>query len=689
MNSIRTLPLLVCLAGLSALVPQQLLAQDEVPGAESDVAPNPPDDEGGTGSSTPLQLDDTEAELIAEAAANQTRTNENAVTQAQDAFGFSVGKETLGLYTNSNVRGFSPVAAGNVRIEGLYFDQVFGLTNRVRQSSSIRIGLSAQGNPFPSPTGIVDYRLFKPGDQKELSALVSIDSYVTASIEADAMLPLIDEKLSLGFGAYVAKNDTFDGTDSKHNIQGVMMHWRPAPNVELLPFWTRSEFKDDERGPNYVPAGSYLPPPIPLRSYNGPDWVDFDSVGITQGVVGAYALSPKWLLRAGLFWSELDDTSDFVNLITDLQPDGSGNRVIIADPQSETSSTSGELRLSRSIKEGERQHLIHVSFRGRDREKRYGGSDVIEYGATTIGEPFDVPQPEFQFGPQSEDRVKQWTGGLAYEGRWSNRGDLSFGASYTDYQKQVQLPGLPAATTSSKPWLYYGSVSANVSDALIVYASYTQGLEESGVAPNNAVNRNEPLPAILTNQREIGIRYAITPSLNLVTGLFDLNKPYYNLDQNDRFTLLGDIQNRGLEVSFSGALTSNLNVVAGAVLLDPEVTGEGVSLGRIGSKPVGLSTRTIILNADWKMNFLKGLSFDLAASYAGEIISTRDNLVAIPSRTLIDLGGRYRFQIASRDATLRFRVTNVTDEEGFVLQGAGSYDAIAGRVGSVYLAVDF
>jgi iron complex outermembrane receptor protein len=177
--------------------------------------------------------------------------------------------------------------------------------------------------------------------------------------------------------------------------------------------------------------------------------------------------------------------------------------------------------------------------------------------------------------------------------------------------------------------------------------------------------------------------------LTLVTGLFDLNKPYYNLDQNDVFTLLGDIRNRGLEISFSGALTSRLNIVAGAVLLDPEVTGEGVSLGRIGNKPVGLSTRTVILNADWKMEFLKGLSFDLAASYAGRIITTRDNLVSIPPRTLVDIGGRYRFQIASKDATLRFRVTNLTDKEGFVLQGAGSYDAIAGRVASVYLAVDF
>jgi len=43
----------------------------------------------------------------------QSRSDENAVTQAEDAFGFSVGREALGIYNAGNARGFSPAAAGN------------------------------------------------------------------------------------------------------------------------------------------------------------------------------------------------------------------------------------------------------------------------------------------------------------------------------------------------------------------------------------------------------------------------------------------------------------------------------------------------------------------------------------------------------------------------------------------------
>lgn len=617
------------------------------------------------------------------------RGSENAVTQAEDAFGFSSGKETLGLYTTSNVRGFSPSAAGNLRIDGLYFDQVFGLTNRVRESSSIRVGLSAQGIPFPAPTGIVDYRLYKPDGTPQLSALVNVDSYGFASLESDIVVPVDGERLSIGAGYYIAKQPSYDGTSDVRNIQGVTVRWRPSPAVDLMPFWTRSEIEDGERAPRYIPAGPFLPPEVPLREYTGPGWADFNSTGTTYGLVSSFLPSGSWLVRLGLFRSRLDDPSDFAQLFRNLQPDGTARRILIADPPTEAVSTSGELRVSRSFDTGRLRHLVHFSLRGRDRRTLYGGSDEIDFGLTRIGERFEPPEPEFEFGPRSRDRVRQWTGGIAYDARWAEIAELSAGLARTDYRKEVLLPGVDPATTRSDPWLYYGSVAAHLTGSLSLYASYTKGLEESGVAPDNAANRNEPLPAILTSQREVGLRYALTPGLRMVAGLFELEKPYYNLNQANVFTLLGDVRNRGVELSLSGAVTPRLNVVTGAVLLKPRVTGEGVTLGRLGKRPVGLPARTIMLNLDWRPPVLAGLSLDLGVSHASDIVATRDNLVSIPARTLIDLGARYRFTLAGKAATFRIRMTNVTGEEGFELQGAGAYDIIAGRLVNAYLAVDF
>src|SRR5690349_22871031 len=86
----------------------------------------------------------------------QARSQDNAVTQAEDAFGYSVGRESLGIYNADNARGFSPSAAGNIRLNGLYFSPVTGLSGLLVASQSIKVGLSAQGYPFVAPSGIVD-----------------------------------------------------------------------------------------------------------------------------------------------------------------------------------------------------------------------------------------------------------------------------------------------------------------------------------------------------------------------------------------------------------------------------------------------------------------------------------------------------------------------------------------------------
>ncbi len=102
------------------------------------------------------------AALATPQASAQDRSTDNAVTQAEDAFGFSVGRETIGIYNAGNARGFSPTTAGNVRIDGLYFDPAYQLTSVVSDSTSIKVGLSAQGYPFAAPSGIVDQSLRRP-----------------------------------------------------------------------------------------------------------------------------------------------------------------------------------------------------------------------------------------------------------------------------------------------------------------------------------------------------------------------------------------------------------------------------------------------------------------------------------------------------------------------------------------------
>jgi len=278
--------------------------------------------------------------------------------------------------------------------------------------------------------------------------------------------------------------------------------------------------------------------------------------------------------------------------------------------------------------------------------------------------------------------------GLAYEGRWKGVGKLGLGIQKTQYRKCIGLPSEVPVATDASPFLFNATLAVEMGPRLVGYAGYVTGLEESGIAPGNAANRNEALPAIATRQVDAGLRYAITDDVKLVAGVFDVRKPYFNLDANGRFDALGDVINQGIETSVAGPVTSRLSVVAGAVLLRPRVTGEGVALGRVGPRPVGAISRSLELYADWRPPWLEGLSFDVSASHRSAETATVSNGTDIPPRTLVDLGARYRFELAGQSATLRLQVENVTDLQGFELRGAGAYDMIAGRRIGGYLTID-
>jgi iron complex outermembrane receptor protein len=615
------------------------------------------------------------------------RADENAMRQAEDAFGTSVGRETIGLYNSSSVRGFSPIAAGNARIEGLYFDQVWGLTPRIRRSTTIRVGISAQGYPFPAPTGIVDYSFRKPGDAARLALVTGGDSYGAAYVEADGELPLA-RGLSLGLGGAAGTNEYPNGTDSRYRNAALSLRWQPLAALELVPFWHRSETYDDEKAPSYLPRGSTLPPRIERRRFHGPEWADYRTTAMNGGLLATLHAGQGWTVRGGIFRSMYADHRAFTHLLTDVTPDRSGNRRLIVDPPAENSSTSGELRATRTIAEGPRLHQVHVSVRGRDRQRRYDGSQAFDLGRTSMDAPYAAPQPDFVFGEQTRDRTRQWTGGVAYDGRWREVGEIGFSLQKTDYRKRLRKPGLPEAFAQDEPWLYNATLAGHFAPGLVAFGSFTRGLEESGVAPSNAVNRNELLPAIRTTQGDLGLRYALWRDMKLVATVFDLRKPYFNFDAANRYAQLGDVQNRGLEVSLAGRLTPRLNMVAGAVLSRPRATGEGVRLGRVGERPVGMSRRSAELNLDWRTPWLEGLSLDMTASHSGAITATVDNRVAIPARTLVSLAGRYRFMLMQRPASLRVAVSNLFDTYGLELRGAGAYDVINGRLAQAYLSVD-
>ena len=280
------------------------------------------------------------------------RAQENVVRQAEDGFGTTIGRESIGIYSPGNVRGFSALAAGNARIDGLFFDQVAAPNARIRRSTAIRVGLSALTFPFPAPTGVVDYGLIKPGDAASLSATFSADSYANASIELDFSVPIDSEQLVVGGGIALFRNEFSNASKSTSTVVGVSAIIRPIPEVEFQPFWARTDTYNNTIGPLYSPAGDFLPTPVPQRRFFGQDWAQFDGAALLYGFVGKVRPADGWIVDFGLFRSAFLTERDAFVLLDDIQPDGTGAYRVFTDPTGKTASNSGEIRLTHAFAEG-------------------------------------------------------------------------------------------------------------------------------------------------------------------------------------------------------------------------------------------------------------------------------------------------------------------------------------------------
>jgi iron complex outermembrane receptor protein len=625
--------------------------------------------------------------MVASPAVAQSRSSDNAVTQAEDAFGFSVGRETVGIYTADDTRGFSPLTAGNARLDGLYFDPANGLTSAISNSSSIKVGLSAQGYPFAAPSGIVDYRLNRPGNRNAASIIANADQFGTYGLEADGSV-VLGPTLSLGYGIAGARDRFFEGTHNLGHAESIIATWRPLRNVEISPFWMSVNDYDDLTSPIYVPAGSFLPPRPPIHQFFGPDWAARRTTGTNAGLVSSASFGPNWVVRLGAFRSVMDFKSYFTNLLSNEQPDGTGDRVIIADPRRMDRSLSGELRLTHTIPDGPRLHILYLSLRRQDALREFGGSDSIDFGLGRLTDPLQPPKPQFVFGPLSNDDVRQTTLGVAYDGRWKNAGELGISLSRANYVKKTTLAGEAPVFSRARPWLYDVTLGANLAKDIIAYAGYARGLEESGLAPSNAVNRNEPLPAILTQQKDAGIRFNIGASLKAVAGLFDLSRPDFGFDSGHRFVQVGTMHSRGAEFSVSGALTPRLNMLIGGVFFDSTVQASGVPAGVIGKRPAAFTPHFINASFNWRTPWVKGLEFDAGLYQRARLQTTTDGLAHSPALTKLDIGVHYRFTVANRPATVRVVLHNITNDWSLEFFGPGSYGSNPPRTLSGSFAID-
>lgn len=264
--------------------------------------------------------------------------SDNPISAADDAYGLTLGLESVGLYSPGLVRGFNPQSAGNVRIDGLYFDQQGALSNRVIEDSTIKVGVSEIGYAFPAPTGIVDYDLrHAGGDVPNATIIANVGPDEGRGISIDSSLPLIGSELVLPIGistqvsTQTPSYGPYPGYTSNITSIGATPLWSPNDKITVRAIVDWQQTDNAKTFPLYFTAGDFLPPAI-SKNYLGQNWAEGRNVTMNLGGIVSAQLTGVWLLKAGIFRSTNDYPVSFADQYTDIQPNGHSEHLVVDTP---------------------------------------------------------------------------------------------------------------------------------------------------------------------------------------------------------------------------------------------------------------------------------------------------------------------------------------------------------------------
>jgi iron complex outermembrane recepter protein len=160
----------------------------------------------------------------------------------------------------------------------------------------------------------------------------------------------------------------------------------------------------------------------------------------------------------------------------------------------------------------------------------------------------------------------------------------------------------------------------------------------------------------------------VTPKFKIIAGVFELQKPYFNLDANNIDRELGVQQAKGVELSIAGELTKYLNVNIGVLEGKVSISGANLAAEKVGSIALGQPLLTYVANANYVLPWWLAASLDVSAIHFGTAPASVDNGIYVPADTQVNLGGRYQFTAFGKKSSFRLQIQNILAAKEWTIQ---------------------
>ncbi|MGQ0620491.1 MAG: TonB-dependent siderophore receptor [Panacagrimonas sp.] len=465
------------------------------------------------------------------------------------------------------------------------------------------------------------------------------------------------------------------------------LDWRPTQTLSFALHLEHADNHFPEIPPFFALAPGVRVPKAPDASDNiALSWDDVRFEGKSVYGRADWTFAPDWTVTAQAISSQTRRPNvksarfGFIN-------DNDGNATLFGfEDGFENDSDNGQVLLRGRLATGPLAHRLTAgmsSFSGESLSAFAGGTGAFN---TNIFNPVDSPEPpaidpQPALLPQNKfhgsslllsdivDFGEHWS--LLLAGRHAKYAqDNFFDPDPMDADTTLARDEAASVSeTSPTVALMFKPVTGG-----LLYVNYAEGLEPGGTAPIGTLNSGRRLDPLITEQVEIGAKLE-RANVTYTLALFDLKRPSEFVNSAGRFVQDGEQRHKGVELTVTGRLLPNLDVVAGTAFIDPKIEksgdadGDGNEGDFDGKRPVSVPRVTANLFADYGLTAVPGLFLNAGVYHNAKQFLDSGNTQELESWTRFDLGTRYETLLGKTAARFSLGLENLADEDYWIGQG--------------------
>lgn len=595
---------------------------------------------------------------------------------------------TTGFIENLSIRGFllDPAAGNNFRRNGLAVSGYVPLALENVEQIEVLKGVAGLQSGVSAPGGLVNWVSKKPLPDAFTSISLGTDNNNGSKVHLDTNTTWGTVGVRVNLAAENLRTP-LEGANGSRSLASIALAERISPNTHVS-----AELEYQRKQQPSVPGlglldtagvgmGTTLPPANYSRlNLNNQSWTQpFEATTTHAQAAVEHQINSDWQARFAVSTqrSTIHDRIAFPDGCSTTTPyvypglcaNGDVDIYDYRSDNEQRSTHSWDASLQGQFTAAGFKHQLNAGLAGRNSQTDLAPKQAYNFvGTTNINRPIALPADGAMndLNTNSRERALDGYASLVTDLTPTVQSFVGFRTTHLNRSSE-RSDGSRAVRfeqTVTTPWL---GASWAMSPSTMLYASWGQGVELA-VVPNRPslfTNAGTVLPALKSEQTEIGMKWQPSPRLLVTGAVFSIEKPFADDKTvanglSERVAGGKQARHRGLELSAVGQVNSQLSIQASYMLLDAQYTA-ALNPALVGTVVTNVPKNKASLFADYKVASVAGLSLNgLLSAESGKAV-TADGAVMLPSSWQLDAGVRYRNQLWGKSTVWNVNIENLTD----------------------------